>query len=1096
MKKIIFIILFGFSFLGMKGQFYNGLQMSFGKNRVQYKKFTWRYYHYDNYDVYFYERGYNLGKYAAMNISGVIHQMESFFGVSLNERIMFVIYNKLSDFRQSNVGLKTGNVDFNTGGKMQLQENKVFVYFSGDHQRFLVQIRKVIAKLFLQQILYGSAFKDRITTSAMLNVPKWFEDGLISYLSKPYDIDVFNKTKDLIERKRHINFNHLTNEEAGYIGHSFWYFIKDTYGEDIISNLLYFSKVSKSIKNATYFVMGKTLKELSQEWRNYYQKNLQIKNNKLPKPANEIKVTKKKRIYQELKISPDGKNIAYVQNFEGKYKVYLYNIKTKKKKRLYKEGHRLAQIVDLSYPVLAWNYSGKILAFTTEKKGNVYLWLYYLDKKELKSSILPYISKVNSFDFSPQGAYIVFSAVSNGFSDLFVFNLLAGKMNRISYDLADDLDPKFNKNSTKIIFSSNRTTDTLKHVYDYDKEAKLSDNFDLYVYNFKTESNVLTRLTNTHFSNEKEPINIGQNKYIYLSDYSGIENRYALKFDSTISFIDTTVHYRFFSKSFPISNYSRNILTQDAKRNNLGEIIYDNAKYRLFESKFPVHNIQKLKTNLAMTFFAKKNIKQQEYILQEKKKLEKRKQLVQEKLDSLRPVFAKRINSPDSSFININYYIFDIEKDTLFRQYYKEQNKTKKGRRDTSEFPQMRVYHKTFYLGNVISQVDFSMLNQSYQPFTGSAFQFNPGMSYYTAFKLNELFDDYKLIGGFRFSFNGSMEYLLSIQDLSKRLDKQFIFHRQVLKVRGNSDYYPPEIGKTKTNEFMFILRYPFNQVASVKFSLIEKYDRNIVLSTDYNTLVYPDTFRVFSGAKLEYIFDNTRKLSTNLYDGIKFKIFSEFYQQVQGRYDNTAVIGGDFRFYKNIFHNMIFASRIGGSTSFGTGKVIFYLGGVDNWVNLSFFDPKKNTYFDKSVNINYKQNYLFQAVGTNMRGFAQNIRNGNSFIVMNNELRIPFVQMLMPYPINSDFWHNLQVVAFFDIGSAWAGTSPYDKKNLYNTIVTQRNPFTVIVDVDRPPYVYGYGFGLRSKLLGYFFRLDWAWGVEGTYNHGKKFYFSLSKDF
>jgi hypothetical protein len=43
---------------------------------------------------------------------------------------------------------------------------------------------------------------------------------------------------------------------------------------------------------------------------------------------------------------------------------------------------------------------------------------------------------------------------------------------------------------------------------------------------------------------------------------------------------------------------------------------------------------------------------------------------------------------------------------------------------------------------------------------------------------------------------------------------------------------------------------------------------------------------------------------------------------------------------------------------------------------------------------------------------------------------------------------------------------------------------------------VAGYGFGLRSQLLGYFVRLDWAWGIENNQIRPRVFYFSLSLDF
>jgi isocitrate dehydrogenase len=45
-------------------------------------------------------------------------------------------------------------------------------------------------------------------------------------------------------------------------------------------------------------------------------------------------------------------------------------------------------------------------------------------------------------------------------------------------------------------------------------------------------------------------------------------------------------------------------------------------------------------------------------------------------------------------------------------------------------------------------------------------------------------------------------------------------------------------------------------------------------------------------------------------------------------------------------------------------------------------------------------------------------------------------------------------------------------------------------------PIVGGYGFGLRSRLLGYFLRADWAWGVDDGEVKPRIFYLSLALDF
>jgi outer membrane protein assembly factor BamA len=193
-------------------------------------------------------------------------------------------------------------------------------------------------------------------------------------------------------------------------------------------------------------------------------------------------------------------------------------------------------------------------------------------------------------------------------------------------------------------------------------------------------------------------------------------------------------------------------------------------------------------------------------------------------------------------------------------------------------------------------------------------------------------------------------------------------------------------------------------------------------------------------------------------------------------------------------------ASRFAGSSSFGSARLIYYLGAVDNWINLS---PKVPT-FDNSIRIDNSANYAYQASATNMRGFVQNVRNGNNFAVINNELRWPFVKYFANYPISSNFWSSLQLVGFFDIGSAWAGLSPYSGKNAYDYDIipdstksnNAKSNLIVKLQSNRSPIVYGYGFGARVQLLGYFIRLDWAWGVENKVILPPVFYLSFSLDF
>ena len=83
---------------------------------------------------------------------------------------------------------------------------------------------------------------------------------------------------------------------------------------------------------------------------------------------------------------------------------------------------------------------------------------------------------------------------------------------------------------------------------------------------------------------------------------------------------------------------------------------------------------------------------------------------------------------------------------------------------------------------------------------------------------------------------------------------------------------------------------------------------------------------------------------------------------------------------------------------------------------------------FNSAIPVTPNVNYGFQALATNMRGFSQNIRNGNNFALINSELRWPVIRYIVGHPLRSNFLNSIQVVGFGDIGTAWSGKSPWDE--------------------------------------------------------------------
>lgn len=1077
----------------LNGQFYNGHQMSFGKNRVQYNNFFWQFFRYKRYDIYFNENGKDLALYTNKIAQKELAKTEAFFDYTLDKRLIFLVYNKLTDFRQSNIGLISGNDEYNTGGVTKIVNNKVFLYYEGDHKSFDKQIRASITEVMLNEMLYGTDLKENMTNSTLINLPEWYRAGLISYVSEKWDLEIDNKVRDGIISQRFKKFNRLEGEDAIDAGHSFWKFIADTYGENVIPNIVYLTKINKSVNSGFLYVIGFSMKELSEQWLDYYNSKytLTTSNTTNPSEGKLLKRPRKTRVYSQIKVNPASKYIAYTTNEFGQYKIWIYNMAKGRSKRIFKREHKLDQIPDRSFPVLCWNPSGRILAFFTEEKGGIKLYYYNLATKELESRNFLYFEKVLDFSFSEDGLKLVFSGVQNGRSDIFVFNLGSATTEQITNDLADDRQPRFIENGNKIVFSSNRSNDTLK---DYNPDEVLASTYDLFIYDYNSKSKNLLNLTNSPNYNETEPIVYSNKEILYLGDNSGIVNRYLARFDSTISSIDTIIHYRFFSRTMPVTNYSGSILNHDV---NPKYLLADDAMLKIgrqYIFNTPL-KLESTASQIKSTEFRKildVQIHKTDSLNRIKKTIIPIDQLSKQsnlgiKIDT--SAFSRKL-------VDINNYVFEEEKLNYFNTLLSKNNI--EVRRDTSQAhsqPKIRIYETSFYTNYLVSQVDFNFLNASYQAYTGGAVYYNPGFNMLFKLGTNDLFEDYKIIGGVSFASDlNSNEYLLSFEDLKKRLDKQIIFHRQVFKdvITDPNSVYDTYL-KTITNEAMYIIRYPFSQVGAVRGTFSLREDRTVNLSVEPTSLNAPDLYKLWVGGKGEYIFDNTRSLGINLYTGTRAKVFAEYYKQVNKSNSDLWVLGLDYRHYTRIYRTLILANRFAASTSFGHSPLIYYLGSVDNWINIF---PNKTPTFDNSVPVDQSKNYAFQTLATDMRGFTQNIRNGTNFALLNNELRWPFIRFLLNRPISSNFLNNLQLIGFLDVGSAWTGWSPYSGLNAYDKEVITKGDVTITIDSNRDPIVAGYGFGVRSMLLGYFLRLDWAWGIENNIILPRIFYLSLSTDF
>lgn len=1133
---LIFFIFFGtYSLLGQTSQ------VEFGKNRVQFHEDfkEWSMYESENFITYWYGEGRNIGQAVVQIAETDYRDIQAILEHRMNDKIDIIVYKDLTDLKQTNIGNE--EVFFNTGGKTKIIGSKIFVYFDGDHNNLRRSVREGVASAYLNAMLFGANLQEIVQNAVLLNLPEWFKEGLVSYAGETWNVEYDNELRQIFLENQFKDFDEFAREYPKLAGHSMWYFISQNYGKSIVPNLLYLTRINRSIESGFAYVLGYSYDETLQNWKDFYTKRYEkeIKGLETPGGKNiEIK-NKRKLPISNLKISPNGKKIAYALNEIGKVKVYVQDIHTGKRTRILKYSHRNPfQETDYNYPLLSWSPNNAELGVIYEKRDVIQLLLYDIHTEKKVEDVMPNMyQRIHSMDYvNPYE--MVFSATAGGFSDIYMFYVKNRQSKRITHDFWDDLDARFVKldNRKGILFASNRT-DSLMIQANLDSILPVR-NFDLFYYDLTEPSNELTQVTKTPFANERHPVGIDTTWFTYLSDASGIINQsngyletylawnnQAIYFndgteviihqDSVLNNLDSTkVHsiviqpvYKKRGITHPSSNYSSNILLLDiAPKKNRQVVIYkEDEKYLVTRQTVHPDTLIIPKT----TTFREQSFTNSGLIFKQPNL-------------SYNPRFPQNNpNKKDPSSVKTNEpipsgYLFQSEFDDPRKSPTTTTPKEEStpanvgtipaiGLTTSSEvhdFKRHRIvpYRLQFRTDFITTTIDNSLLFGGLNTYAGTGQDYDyppPGILFKANFK--DLFEDYVLEGGVRVptTFNGA-EFYMFLDDKKKRIDKRFAVYRRSRRrtlPRGNRFVDP------KSRETTFLtqleLRYPLDIFTSIRATSTLRLDKQTRLATDQPALNTETAKQQRFGIKLEYVFDNTMDIDINIKNGTRYKFYGEVLKKFEIDFVNgfnfdlaegfMTVVGLDARHYQRLDKHSILALRAAGATSFGSERILFLLGGVDNWLFPGF---------NSDIDIPAREGLAYQTFANNMRGFRSNIRNGTSYGLVNAELRVPIFKYFSRRKLRSSFFRSFQLVGFVDAGTAWLGSSPWSDDNPLNTDVVSNPVVSVTVNYFRDPIVIGYGGGIRAMLFGYFLKLDYGWGLESGLAQDPILHFSMGKDF
>lgn len=1134
---------------------------TFGRNRIQYKILDWKYLSSENFDLYFYGERRKAAQEALQYMESEFDRITDLLGFYPYQKTKVFLYNSITDLQQSNVGLYHNR--YQVSGETEFVKPYVEIAHPGNLEEFKEELVFKMSDLLVNEMMFGGSLKDMFASSVLLNLPDWFVYGTSYYVAHGWNDEMDDYVRQLVVSKKVNKALRLKDKEAALVGQSIWNYIVEKYGKSSINNILNYTRIIRNEEKSILLTLGVPFKTLMNDWREFYLSQEKRVSQSYVPLADSIQFTKQKRhqvTYTTVKVSPDGKSVAYAVNDRGKFAVKVKSLDNGVESTILTGGNHASinQTVDYRVPLLSWS-DASTLGVIGVKEGHYIFWLYDLKTKTKLPRELDKFSNIRSFSFSNNGRLVIVSADFEGQNDLFLLSSRnRDRTKRLTHDAFDDLDPTFIPNSNTIVFSSNRVTDSL--TTDVKALQKLSPYYNLFLFNIDTTTNRLKRITHT-LSEDFHPRAMDERNFFYLSDQRGITNlfRYNIQtgtysqvsnFNSSVKDFDANFNSHvlavvlaqnlreniFIDRNF---NYDRQVFTpatrrkemlqarvyierkkkEPSKTTSLKDLINARMKERVdTTSEQPTQQLKK-KNDLGKdtTKVAKKGneISTDDYSFDEPKpNVAKNPAQVADTLKVPAKAGDKAISTDN--------YTFDEDTKPKVAPGQNPpggQQKPTAGNKAIStddyafedDAVKQKLQPNETFLTRYAKAREISKVQGPfpYQPKFSydnvvTNFVIDPLRGFMVRFEtqMNDMLENFRINAGLQVATdikNGDV--FGEIHYLPHRVDFSARLDRKVIYWQTKnveSQAVIPENQKYSFQKVEFGVSYPISVRTRVSVKPFIGFTEYVDRgSVNPGSLTFmPTQDQFYTGAKTEVVYDNSIITGLNIIEGTRGKVSAITYNATGNARRSFSQVYADIRHYQRIYKEIVLAVRGYAGSFFGNAPKKYLLGGVDNWIFNSTNYIGKQNPLVNGGDV-YNQNLLFAEFATTLRGFDYATQYGNNVAVANVELRVPLVRALASGPITSNFFRNLQFTGFYDIGSSWNGPVPIGSSaEGPQRVVTRGKIFTIDINEYLNPWIYSYGAGFRSMIFGYYLKADLAWPVVNYQVQEPRLQVSLGFDF
>jgi Tol biopolymer transport system component len=441
---------------------FSQLGYQFGRNKVQYRAFEWKIIHTPHFDVYYYEDEAEGAHIGARLAERSYEMLSARTGHVIEEKIPLILYASHNDFQQTNaIG---GLIPEGVRGVTESFKRRVVLPMGGSMRELTHVLTHELVHAFQYDLFSISA----TGTSLKSMPPLWVMEGLAEYYSQGFDI----QTKAWL---RDASLNHtlptigelarISDIRVYRIGNALWHYIGATYGDEAVGRVVRAIASTGSVDQAIERELGKKTEDLSKEFASFVEEKYPAE-----EPAGEtatvVQLTKHEGFYSNLNavpaLSKDGSRIAFISDRSLYNDIYTIDLgENNEPKRLVK-GARSGSLEVLRFldTSLSWSPDGSLVSFVAKAGKKDAIYLVDSESGGVKKKITTELNGLMSPDFSPDGGRIVFSGISGGISDLYVYDLATGEIRRLTDDVYAEVDPRWSPDGSAIAFVTDRGSRT------------------------------------------------------------------------------------------------------------------------------------------------------------------------------------------------------------------------------------------------------------------------------------------------------------------------------------------------------------------------------------------------------------------------------------------------------------------------------------------------------------------------------------------------------------------------------------------------------------------------------------------------------------